>query len=546
MDASSVRFMRGGTGLLDRVLAHHAARVAVRDGVGQETTYGALAAASAAMADRLLDGRRSLGGERVALLVPPSPGFVAALIGIWRAGGVAVPLSASHAPAELEHILGTAGVGATVVAPALTGRLGAEDAGAGARAPLATGRLLRAEEAVAAPDSSTAATPAPGDPLAPALDDASPALMLFTSGTTGKPKGVLLSHGAIAATLRSLAEAWRWQPDDRLLHALPLYHTHGLIVALLGALWAGARVELCAFEARAIWAAFQRASVFMAVPTMYVRLCEAFRAAPPAERAAWASSARALRLFTSGSAALPAPLLETFAEATGQTILERYGMTEIGMALSNPYDGPRRPGSVGRPLPGVSVDVVGEDGAPVPAGTPGELRVRSPQLFLGYHGDAAATAASFDGAGRFRTGDTGVVSPSDGYVRLLGRTSVDILKSGGYKLSALEIEEALGAHPDIAEIAVIGTPDPVWGDAVTACVVTRGDVDLDLEALRTWARDRLAPYKLPRALRRMAALPRNPMGKVQKSALMRGAEISGSLAKEGAGAVPTPAAKASR
>jgi len=536
--------MRGGSELLDRVLAHHATRVAVRDGVGQETTYGALAAASVAMGDRLLDGRTSLGGERVALLIPPSPAFVAALIGVWRAGGVAVPLSASHTPAELDHILGTAGVGATVVAPALAGRLSVPDTGAGARGALPTGRVLPPPEAATAPAGSTAATPATGDPVAPDLDDAHPALMLFTSGTTGKPKGVLLSHRAIAATLRSLAEAWRWQPDDRLLHALPLYHTHGLIVALLGALWAGARVELCAFEARATWGAFQRATVFMAVPTMYVRLCETFGAAPPAERAAWASSARALRLFTSGSAALPAPLLETFAEATGQTILERYGMTEIGMALSNPYDGPRRAGSVGRSLPGVSVDVVGEDGAPVPAGTLGELRVRSPQLFLGYHGDAAATAASFDGTGRFRTGDTGVVSPTDGYIRLLGRTSVDILKSGGYKLSALEIEEALGAHPDIAEIAVIGTPDPVWGDAVTACVVTRGGVDLDLETLRTWARDRLAPYKLPRALRHMKALPRNPMGKVQKSALMRGAAPAGSAAEDQA--APTPPAKASR
>jgi len=312
-----------------------------------------------------------------------------------------------------------------------------------------------------------------------------------------------------------------------------------LIVALLGALWAGVSVEIRPFEARAIWSAFERATVFMAVPTMYVRLCEAFQAAAPAERAAWSSGARALRLFTSGSAALPATLLEAFAEATGQTILERYGMTEIGMALSNPYDGPRRPGSVGRPLPGVSVDVVGDDEVSVPAGTPGELRVRSPQLFLGYHGDAAATAASFDAAGRFRTGDTGVVDAHDGFVRLLGRTSVDILKSGGYKLSALEIEEALGAHPDIAEIAVIGTPDPVWGDAVTACVVTRADAALDLEALRAWARDRLAPYKFPRALRRMAALPRNGMGKVQKSVLMRGGDPS-------AEAPVSPPAKAPR
>ena len=511
--------MAGGTELLDRILGHDASAVAVRDGVGRETTFGALHAASATVASHLLEGRPSLGGARVALLVPPSSGFVAALLGVWRAGGVPVPLSASHAHAELDHILQTAAPEATIVASDLAERLD----GAGLP-PLATGRRVPSPElppsVLSPPDAPSAA--GGRERLAPPLAEASPALMLFTSGTTGKPKGVMLSHAGVAATLRSLAAAWRWTPEDRLLHALPLYHTHGLIVALLGALWAGARVELEPFDARAIWSAFERATVFMAVPTMYVRLCEAFDAASPEERAAWTTGARALRLFTSGSAALPAPLLRTFERLTGQTILERYGMTEIGMALSNPYDGPRIAGSVGVPLPGVSVDIVDDAGRPVPAGTPGELRVRSPQVFLGYHGDALATAAAFDEAGRFRTGDTGVVDPVDRHVRLLGRTSVDILKSGGYKLSALELEAALAAHPAIAEIAVIGTPDPVWGDAVTACVVTRPGSELDLDGLRAWGRDRLAPYKLPRVLRRLPALPRNPMGKVQKGELMRG------------------------
>ena len=307
--------------------------------------------------------------------------------------------------------------------------------------------------------------------------------------------------------------------DDRLLHALPLYHTHGLVVALLGALWAGAMVEHVPFEPEAIWNGFARATVFMAVPTMYAKLMEARATADAGRRARWEDGARALRLATSGSASLPARLMTEFAEATGQTILERYGMTEIGMALSNRYDGPRVPGAVGVPLPGVGVDIDDDAGGLAPDGAPGELRVRSPQMFLGYHDDPRATAAAFDEAGRFRTGDTGLRG-SDGQVRILGRTSVDILKSGGYKLSALEIEDVVRTHPAVAEVAVIGVPDPTWGERVTACVVLRaGSASLSLDELRTFARDALAPYKLPRELRLLGALPRNPMGKVQKNLL---------------------------
>jgi len=245
---------------------------------------------------------------------------------------------------------------------------------------------------------------------------------------------------------------------------------------------------------------------------------QAFDAAPAEARAGWAAGARGLRLATSGSAALPAALLEAFRQATGQTILERYGMTEIGMALSNSYDGPRVPGAVGRELPGVSVDIVDEGGRPVPVGEPGELRVRTPQMFSAYHGDADATAAGFDAEGRFRTGDTGT-RDADGVVRLLGRTSIDIIKSGGYKLSALEIEAVLLEHPAVAEVAVIGEPDAVWGERVTAWIVARGATRPTLEELQAFARERLAPYKLPRAVELCAALPRNAMGKVQKQRL---------------------------
>jgi malonyl-CoA/methylmalonyl-CoA synthetase len=342
--------------------------------------------------------------------------------------------------------------------------------------------------------------------------------MLYTSGTTGRPKGVRLSHAALAATVAALEEAWRWRREDRLLHVLPLHHTHGLIVALLGALWVGAETRFVPFDAATIWEGFAGATLFMAVPTMYAKLMEAWRDAPPDRRAGWTAAARGLRLATSGSAALPATMLDAFREATGQTILERYGMTEIGMALSNRYDGPRVPGAVGCELPGVAIDIVDEAGQPVATGEPGELRVRTPQIFSGYHGDAAATAASFDAAGRFRTGDTGI-RDADGVIRLLGRTSIDIIKSGGYKLSALEIEAALLEHPAVAEVAVLGLPDLTWGEVVTAFVVARPGAAPSLGDLQSFARERLAPYKLPRALRLVPALPRNAMGKVQKQLL---------------------------
>jgi malonyl-CoA/methylmalonyl-CoA synthetase len=342
--------------------------------------------------------------------------------------------------------------------------------------------------------------------------------MLYTSGTTGRPKGVRLGHDALAATVTALHDAWRWRADDRLLHVLPLHHTHGVIVALLGALWAGAEIRFAPFVAADVWDGFADATVLMAVPTMYTKLMETFAAADVPRRERWAANARALRLCTSGSAPLPASLLGAFRAATGQTILERYGMTEIGMALSNPYDGPRVAGAVGRELPGVVIDIVDEAGRLAATDQPGELRVRSPQMFSGYNRDPEATAASFDGEGRFRTGDVGARDAA-GVIRLYGRTSVDIIKSGGYKLSALEIEAVLADHPAVAEVAVLGTPDATWGELVTACIVARPGATPTLEELQTFARSRLAGYKLPRALRLVDALPRNAMGKVQKQRL---------------------------
>jgi malonyl-CoA/methylmalonyl-CoA synthetase len=488
--------------LPSRLSAHPHDAVAVVDTDGTRTSYGELAHRSARAAAAL--GARGVEpGHTVVFLVEPGARYVETLLAIWHAGGIAVPLSPLHAAPELAHVVQDAAPRLLVASAALAARLDGLRGSAGQPA-------LRTDELVSASD----AAPVPPDPAADAL-------MLYTSGTTGRPKGVRLSHAALAATVTSLEEAWRWRRDDRLLHVLPLHHTHGLVVALLGALWAGAETRFMAFDAGAVWSALAGATVFMAVPTIYAKLMEAYGAADPSTRARWAAAARGLRLATSGSASLPAALLEAFRDATGQTILERYGMTEIGMALSNPYDGPRVPGAVGRELPGVSVDIVDDAGLPAAVGAPGELRVRTPQMFSAYHGDAAATAASFDEQGRFRTGDTGT-RDADGVVRLLGRTSIDIIKSGGYKLSALEIEAVLLEHPAVAEVAVTGVADPTWGERVTAWVVPRGTPEPTLTDLQAFARERLAHYKLPRALHVMAELPRNAMGKVQKQRLRAG------------------------
>jgi malonyl-CoA/methylmalonyl-CoA synthetase len=501
--------------LLDRLLgrtraADHRAALVDR-GRPDTVTYRRLVERARAIAAALRDGQPTLDGRPVPFLAPPGAAHVELLLGILGAGGMAVPLSPLHTAPELATIIGDADPALVIATADLRERAAA---GAGARRLITAGdlELDRAAGAPAA-DRTSEGNAAP--------TDAAPAIMLYTSGTTGRPKGVVLSHGAVAATLAALESAWRWGPEDRLLHVLPLHHTHGSIVALLGGLWAGAAVHFAPFDPERTWDAMADATVFMAVPTMYAKLMEAFHAAPAPRQAAWSAGARRLRLATSGSAALPASLLGQFEQATGQIILERYGMTEIGMALSNPYDGPRVPGAVGVPLPGVQVQIVGDDGDEARDGEPGELRVRTPQLFSGYHRDPSATAASFDREGRFRTGDTAARDPDSGVIRLLGRTSVDVLKSGGYKISALEIEAALRDHPAVADLAVIGVPDPTltWGDLVTACVVLRPGAALTLDDLKAFARDRLAVYKIPRALRLMTELPRNAMGKVQKKQL---------------------------
>ena len=462
-------------------------------------SYDDLDDASKRIAGSLLADNEDLNQTRVAFLVHPSFAYAAVQRGIWRAGGVAVPLAVSHPPAELEYVIRDSGavlvVGDKTSAPVL--------------APLA--RAARARFVVV--DDALRASPVAD---LPHLGSNRRAMIIYTSGTTGRPKGVVSTHQIIGAQIASLVEAWRWTPSDHLLLVLPLHHVHGIINGLGSALAVRATCEIPqAFDAESVWArlASGDVTVFTAVPTIYHRLITSWDAATPEVRRQRSEGVRGLRLMMSGSAALPVKTLERWREISGHTLLERYGMTEIGMALANPLVGERRPGCVGTPLPGVEVRLVDERGVEVDGATPGELEVRGPSVFLEYWRRPEETTEAFRD-GWFRTGDVAVIE--GGSYRLLGRTNVDIIKTGGYKVSALEIEEVLRTHPAIAECAVVGVSDDAWGECVSAAVELRHGATLSLDDLQQWAKPQLAPYKIPRALQPVSALPRNAMGKVVK------------------------------
>jgi malonyl-CoA/methylmalonyl-CoA synthetase len=475
----------------------HDKRIAVVDAQG-EHTYNDLLEASSRVAAALLAGSRDLCEERVAFAVTPGFEWVATQWGIWRAGGIAVPLPANAARPELEYIFDDARASIVVVDEAASAQL----------APIVGVRCIRTM-------ASDQRSSAPAAEL-PKFALERRAMILYTSGTTSKPKGVVITHVNIAAQITSLVEAWEWAESDTTVSCLPLHHVHGIINVVSCALWSGACVRMLPrFDAHAIWELIGRdaLTVFMAVPTIYVRLIAAWEEASPERREDLSRSCARLRLMVSGSAALPVSTLRQWEAIGGHTLLERYGMTEIGMALSNPLHGRRVPGSVGTPLPGVEIQLVGESGELVAEGTAGEIQVRGPGVFAEYWGKPEATGDAFRD-GWFLTGDTAILE--GGVYRILGRTSIDILKTGGHKVSALEIEEALRMHPDIAECAVVGVPDPEWGERVAAALVLKEGRSLDLASLRSWGRELLASYKLPTKLLLVNALPRNAMGKIVK------------------------------
>jgi len=452
----------------------------------------------------LLAGNNDLNEERIAFLIPASLDFVTALHGIWRAGGIAIPLNTASAEAELEHFLSSAGVTRVVAndehrekVQQLCERLSIE--------------LTSVDQLLA--DSA--------DQL-PAIGADRRAMILFTSGTTNKPKGVVITHKAIRTQITTLVSAWGWSRDDVIPLFLPLHHVHGIINVLSCALWCGATVhlmpkldvpKLCQQVAAGVY------NVFMAVPTIYVKLIDYLQSLDADEATAVCSGFGAMRLNVSGSAACPVTVFNEWQALTGQVLLERYGMTEIGMAISNPYDGDRRAGYVGQALPGVAIQLFDEDDRPIlEESTPGEIRIKGDNVFEEYWNNEKATSESFKD-GWFCSGDIAVIE--DGYYRIMGRSSVDIIKSGGYKLSALEIEGVLLTHEDINEVAVIGVEDRTWGEAVAAVIALRDGASLDIADLKQWCDGKMSAYKIPKEIKVLDALPRNAMGKVTKPDLAK-------------------------
>ncbi len=475
-------------------------------------TYGDLRAGAGAWAAALASWGLKPGG-RVALYLGNRPEQVAAYLGILLGGGAMVPVNTEYRARELSHIL--ADSGARLCVTDSSGRAEVERAMDGA--PL-EGVVVLPQEPGGLPGTLEDAPErffwGGTWPEMPGHVPDQVAIIAYTSGTTGRSKGAMLSHGNLAANARAICDAWGWTSSDRLLLTLPLFHVHGLCVGVNGTLLAGAALDLRPrFEASEVYDALLGGehTMFFGVPTMYSRLvAEAERRSerPPP-----------LRLYVSGSAPLPRETSLAFQEHFGIAILERYGMTETIMNLTNPLVGDRRPGTVGRPFPGQEARVVHPDTRrPQPDGEVGEIQVRGPNVFLGYWRRPDATAEVFPGGGWFNTGDVGRRS-GDGYFTIEGRAK-ELIISGGFNVYPREVEEVLATHPGVAEVAVVGRPDPDLVEAVVAAVVPATGVELDREALAeelvALCRDELASFKKPRRVVFLDSLPRNALGKVQK------------------------------
>lgn len=484
----------------------------------------------------------NLGGARIGIVANPSAEFVAGVLGTWFSGGVAVPLALSYPEAELLHVMNDSDVSMLLSTEDYKETMQSVAAKSAAKFSLIPHVTSTLSQINVDDQSQTGFLNAYGSFPGKVENSGDPALIVYTSGTTGKPKGVVHTHKSISSQVQMLAEAWEYTSTDQFLHCLPLHHVHGLFNALFAPIYAGSTVEFMPkFSVRGIWQRWRESypvkgsktdgaiTVFTGVPTMYTRLIQGYESMDMELQSASAFAAKQLRLMMCGSSALPQPVMQQWETITGHRLLERYGMTEFVMAISNPLKGARKAGTVGKPFPGVEVKIEEDESEGDKSGV-GELCVRSPSLFSEYWRLPEVTKESFTDDGFFKTGDAGRVD-EDGYYIILGRTSADIMKVGGYKLSALEIESVLLEHPVVVECCVLGLPDKDYGEAVTAIIVqdaaakkTREEElksAITLEELCIWAKDKLAPYKLPTRLLIWDSLPRNAMGKVNKKELKK-------------------------
>ena len=478
----------------------HGHKMAIRER-DKAFTYAELLQESRQLASTLLNRKSDLGEARVAFLVNPGFNYVKAQWAIWLAGGVAVPIFLQAPLPSIQYTLEDTAAGVMIVSAEYGSLV----------APLC--RQLGVQM-ILAEDKQT------GVVTLPVVDVYRRAMILYTSGTTSLPKGVVTTHHNIEAQISTLVKAWAWTPADQTLCVLPLHHVHGIINVIGCSMWAGACCEFISnFSASEVFEIFSRKqiNVFMAVPTIYFKLISHWETMNVAEQVQMKQTLSTFRLMVCGSAALPVSVLEKWQTISGHRLLERYGMTEIGMGLSNPYHGERKAGYVGLPLEGVQVRLCDDENRLV-NGEPGEIQMKGDNVFREYWRRPEETTSSFTPDGWFRTGDIAEVDP-DGYYKILGRKSQDIIKSGGYKISALEIEEVLRQHPQVKDASVVGLPDDEWGEIIAAALVT-GDA-IDERTLSDWLRERLSKYKVPRRLLVVSDFPRNAMGKVVKNELKK-------------------------
>jgi malonyl-CoA/methylmalonyl-CoA synthetase len=469
---------------------------------GQTFTYGDADEHSARLAN-LLASRGIRAGDRVVVQVEKSAPAVFLYLACLRAGAVYLPLNTSYTGEETRYFLDDARPRAMICQPERYEEVSGlcRQANVPHVFTLSAGGEGSLLEACRALPTIFSTVPA---------SENETAAILYSSGTTGKPKGVMLTHGNLAHNARTLVEAWGFTRHDVLLHTLPIFHVHGLFVGLHCALLSRARLLWAPrFDAGQVCSLLPRTTVFMGVPTYYTRLL----ALPQFDREA----CRNVRLLISGSAPLLADTFEQVRQRAGHSILERYGMSETLMNTSNPLEGPRLPGSIGLPLPGVEVRIAGSDDRPLPPGQVGEIQVRGPNVFPGYWQRPELNTACFAADGFFRTGDLGR-RDDNGYFYILGR-SKDLVISGGFNVYPKEVEDCINRFETIQESAVVGMPHPDWGEGVMAVVVPRPGVTVDAEALKTFLRRSLANYKLPKYVVAADQLPRNAMGKVQKNRL---------------------------